>query len=162
MIFLEPAYSEHAETDDTAFLIHAPHHRVASSRPHVTVRVSKGHLKVIMFRVKPQFHFIDHSISPAFNLFVNPQLLCRPLSLQFMMKEPVNTPIAAITSHSAAWRSGSTSTIATIVLPAFDALTIAPSLSFAWSIVVSPEAITPRNVSAELPLNPVMVIANTR
>jgi hypothetical protein len=162
MIFLESAYSEHTETDDTALLVHAPHHRVASRRPHVTGRVRKGHLELIMFRVKPQFYFIDHNLSPAFHVFVNAPLLRWPLPLQFMMKEPVNTPIPAITFHCAAWRSGSASTIATTVSPAFDARPLARSSSSAWSIAVSLEAITPPNVSAVPSLNPVMVVANTR
>src|SRR5438270_12012761 len=73
MIFLESAYAEHAETNDTALLIHALHQRIGSSRPHVTGRVGKGHFEVIAFRVKPQFYFIDHNVSP--DLLVHSQLL---------------------------------------------------------------------------------------
>jgi hypothetical protein len=64
MIFPESAYPEHAETNDTALLIHALHDRIAPRGPHVTVRIGKGHFEIINFRVKPQFYFVGHNLSP--------------------------------------------------------------------------------------------------
>jgi len=64
MIFLEPAYAEHAETDDKASLVHAFHQCTACSRAHVTGRVRKGDFEVISFEVKPHFYFIDHNVFP--------------------------------------------------------------------------------------------------
>ncbi|MEN3370586.1 MAG: hypothetical protein V7609_2729 [Verrucomicrobiota bacterium] len=55
MIFLESGYAENAETNDPALLIHPLHQRIASSRPHVTGRVRKGHFEIITLTVKPQF-----------------------------------------------------------------------------------------------------------
>ena len=69
-IFPESADAEHAETDDTAFLVHAPHYGIAFGRSHVTGRVGKSHFQIIMLSVKPQFYFIDHK-------FLNSQLLDR-------------------------------------------------------------------------------------
>jgi hypothetical protein len=66
MMFPESAYAEHAETKDMALLIHTLHHPIASSRPHVTGLVGKGHFEVINFRIKPYFYFIDHNVSPDF------------------------------------------------------------------------------------------------
>jgi hypothetical protein len=95
MIFPESAYAEHAETDDTALLVHALHHRIAFSRPHVSGRVRKSHFKVINFRVKPQFYFIGHNASP--DLLVSVRLL--------------RLPLLPATSHTGAPRSRSTLTI---------------------------------------------------
>ena len=64
MIFLEPAYAEHAETNDKASLVYALHQRTACSRAHVTGRVRKGDFEVISFEVKPHFYFIDHNVFP--------------------------------------------------------------------------------------------------
>ncbi len=61
-IFPESADAEHAETNDTAFLIHAPHYSIAPGRSHETGRVRKSHFEIIMLSVKPQFHFIDHNV----------------------------------------------------------------------------------------------------
>ena len=76
MILPESAYAEHAETNDPALLIHALHDAIASRKPHVTGCVRKGHFEVINFRVKPQFYFIGHNVSP--DLLVNLQLLRLP------------------------------------------------------------------------------------
>lgn len=73
MMFPESAYAEHAETNDMALVIHALHHPIVSSRPHVTGLVGKGHFQVINFRIKPYFYAIDHNVSP--NLLINSQLL---------------------------------------------------------------------------------------
>ena len=64
MILLESANAEHAEADNTALLIYSLHYRIAIRRPHVAMHIRKGHFEVIHFRVKPQFHFIAHHISP--------------------------------------------------------------------------------------------------
>jgi hypothetical protein len=64
MIFPESAYAEHAEANDTALLIHPLHDRIAPRRPHVTVRIGKGHFEVINFRVEPEFYFVGHNVSP--------------------------------------------------------------------------------------------------
>src|SRR5204863_9268943 len=61
MIFSESAYAEHAETNNTALLIHALHHRIASRPPHFTGPVRKRDFEVINFRVKPQFYFVGHN-----------------------------------------------------------------------------------------------------
>jgi len=98
MIFPESAYAEHAETNDTALLIHALHHRIASRRPHVTGRVREGHFEVINFRVKPQFYFIGHNVSP--DLLVNLQLRRLPHSLPCYDEGAGEYSAAAITFDS--------------------------------------------------------------
>lgn len=161
-IFLKTADAEHAETDNAAFLVHAPHHRVASSRPHITRRVGKGHLEVIMFPVKPSFTLSSIIFLRLSTCQLIRSPLRRPLPLQFMMKEPLKTPLSSITLHCGAARFGATSTITLIVLAVFDSLPMAAASSSATGSVVRFEATMSLNVSAEPPPQPVMVAALSR
>ena len=70
LLFCEATYAENAETDHVAVRVHALHHRVVRSLFHIAGRFFELDLKLVGFKIEPEFYFVDHKSSPALGLFV--------------------------------------------------------------------------------------------
>jgi hypothetical protein len=63
--FAKPADSEDAEPQHMSLLIHTLHDGIMGSRTHEARCLAELHFQVIPFRVKPDFYFFGHMVSPA-------------------------------------------------------------------------------------------------
>src|SRR5207248_8513388 len=67
--FQWPTFSKTADAEDTkpqhtSLFIYTLHHSIMSSRTHEARCLAELHLQVIAFRVKPDFYFFGHMVSP--------------------------------------------------------------------------------------------------
>ena len=67
MVFAKPTDPKNAEPEHMPLFIDPLHDCIVSSWTHETRRLTEPHFQVIRFRVKPNFYFFGHNISPGFS-----------------------------------------------------------------------------------------------
>lgn len=65
MAFAKSADTEHTEAQHMPLFVNPFHDSIVSRGPHEARRLTELHFEVVRFRIKPDFYFFGHIVSPV-------------------------------------------------------------------------------------------------